>query len=263
MEASFFIAFREGLEAFLILGLILAFLDKSDLKEFKGWAWGGAVLGLVASIALAVIFTIFIDGFESEEMQYNISLVVLIIAIILLTYMVFWMQHNAHISNMRKKITLSTNQKWMIFFIVFTAILREGLETVLFLFALDVDEGKELLIGLIGGLVVSAVIIWTVLKSSKKLPLKPFFQYSSYLILIIVAGLVSMFVKGLQMAEYLPTFIDPLYDSSMIIANDSTVGKVLGVLMGYDASPSLLQLLSWVGYILLIGYLLYKRSKNV
>jgi len=263
MEASFFIAFREGLEAFLILGLILAFLDKSNLQMFKGWAWSGAIFGVVVSIALAVVFTIFIDGFESEEMQYNISLVVLVLAIILLTYMVFWMQHNAHVSHMRDKITLSTNQKWMIFFIVFTAILREGLETVLFLFALDVNDGQELLIGLVGGLVVSAVIIWIVLKSSKKLPLKPFFQYSSYLILLIVAGLVSMLVKGLQMAEFIPTFIDPLYDSSMVIANDSTAGKVLGVLMGYDATPSMLQFLSWIGYILFIGYLLFRRDRDV
>ena len=65
MEASFFIAFREGLEAFLILGLILAFLEKSNLREFKGWAWSGAIFGIIASIALAVVFTIFIDGFES------------------------------------------------------------------------------------------------------------------------------------------------------------------------------------------------------
>ncbi len=262
MEASFLIAFREGLEAFLILGLILAFLNKSGLERFKGWAWSGAVLGIVASVALGVVFTIFIDGFESEEIQFAISLAVLAVAIVLLTYMVFWMQHNAHVANMREKITLSTNQKWMIFFIVFTAILREGLETVLFMFALDIDEGSELLIGLVGGLVVSAIIIMIVLKSSKKLPLKPFFKYSSYLILLIVAGLVSMFVKGLQMSEYLPTFVKPLYDSSSIITNDSTAGKVLGVLAGYDATPSLLQVVAWLGYITFISFMLLRR-KNV
>jgi high-affinity iron transporter len=260
MEAAFLIAFREGLEAFLILGLILAFLTKSGLDKFKGWAWSGAILGIAASISLAILFTIFIDGFESEEIQYIISLVVLIVAIVLLTYMVFWMQHNAHVSNMREKITLSTNQKWMIFFIVFTAILREGLETVLFMFALDIEESTELLFGLVGGLVLSAGIIWLVLKSSKNLPLKPFFKYSSYLILLIVAGLVSMFVKGLQMAEYIPIFIKPLYDSSAMISNDSAVGKVLGVLMGYDATPSLLQVIVWFGYIGFISLLLWRKK---
>ena len=260
MEASFLIAFREGLEAFLILGLILAFLTKSGLDKFKVWAWSGAILGVASSISLAVVFTIFIDGFESEEIQYIISLAVLVAAIVLLTYMVFWMQHNAHVANMREKITLSTNQKWMIFFIVFTAILREGLETVLFMFALDIDEGRELLLGLVGGLALSAGIIWLVLKSSKKLPLKPFFKYSSYLILLIVAGLVSMLVKGLQMAEYIPTFIKPLYDSSAMVANDSTAGKILGVLMGYDATPSLLQVVAWFAYIGFISLLLWRRK---
>jgi high-affinity iron transporter len=260
MEAAFLIAFREGLEAFLILGLILAFLSKSGLDKFKGWAWSGAILGIATSISLAMLFTIFIDGFESEEIQYIISLVVLIVAIVLLTYMVFWMQHNAHVSNMREKITLSTNQKWMIFFIVFTAILREGLETVLFMFALDIEESTELLFGLVGGLVLSAGIIWLVLKSSKNLPLKPFFKYSSYLILLIVAGLVSMFVKGLQMAEYIPIFIKPIYDSSAMISNDSAAGKVLGVLIGYDATPSLLQVIIWFGYIGFINLLLWRKK---
>ena len=263
MEASFIIAFREGLEAFLILGLILAFLDKSGLSSFKTWAWSAAFSGLVVSILLAVVFTIFVDGFESETLQYIVSLCVLAVAIVLLTYMVFWMQHNAHISNMREKITLSRNQKWMIFFIVFTAILREGLETVLFMFALDMGEESTLLWGLLSGLAVAAALIMIVFKSSKQLPLKPFFTYSSYLILLIVAGLFAMFVQGLQMASYLPTFISPLFDSSALISNDSGTGKVLGVLIGYDATPTLLQVIAWVGYLGLIGFLLMRRKKDV
>ena len=262
MEAAFLIAFREGLEAFLILGLILAFLYKSGLEYLRIWAWSGAIAGVVASVVLAVLFTLFIDGFESEELQYLISLIVLAAAIVLLTYMVFWMQHNAHVANMQKKITLSTNQKWMIFLIVFTAILREGLETVLFMFALDMEEGGVLLTGLAGGLILSALLVWLVFKSSRKIPLKPFFKYSSYLIMLIVAGLVSTLVKGLQMAEYLPTLKKPLYDSSMLISGDSAAGKVLGVLMGYDAAPSLLQVFAWVGYLLFVGYLLYRRRDD-
>ena len=262
MQATFLIAFREGLEAFLILGLILAFLNKSNLKAYKGWAWAGAILGLVTSIILAIVFSIFIDGFESEELQYFISLIVLVLAIILLTYMVFWMQHNAHISNMRQRITLSSNQKWMILLIVFSAILREGLETVLFLFALNVENGKDIMIGLFGGLFTSALLIMIVLKSTKEVPLKPFFKYSSYLILLVVAGLISMLVKGLQMATYIPTFIETLYDSSYFITNDSNTGKILAVLMGYDATPSLLQFLSWIGYIGLITFLMYKKGKQ-
>lgn len=264
MEASLIIAFREGMEAFLVLGIILAFLEKTNLQHFKSYAWGGFFSGIVASMVLAVVFTIVVDGFESEDLQYNISLAVLLFAIILLTYMVFWMQHNADIANMQKKIELSTNQKWVTFLIVFTAILREGLETVLFTLALMMDGESttiEVFSGLIIGLLVSALLIWLLFKSSVKLPLKKFFEYSSYLILLIVAGLVSLFIKGMQSYEYLPTYITPIYDSSSILSNDSVLGRFLGILMGYDAMPSLLQVLGWAGYLLLIFTLIKIRKK--
>ena len=264
MEASLIIAFREGMEAFLVLGIILAFLEKTDLQHFKSYAWGGFFTGIVASLVLAVVFTVIVDGFESEDLQYNISLAVLLFAIILLTYMVFWMQHNADIANMQKKIELSTNQKWVTFLIVFTAILREGLETVLFTLALMMDgesSTMEVITGLFIGLLASALLIWLLFKSSIKLPLKKFFEYSSYLILLIVAGLVSLFIKGMQAYEYLPIYIAPLYDSSFILSNDSVLGRFLGILMGYDAMPSLLQVLGWAGYLLLIFILIKTRKK--
>ncbi len=264
MEAALVIAFREGMEAFLVLGIILAFLEKTDLRHFKGYAWGGFLTGIIASFILAVVFTVVVDGFESEELQYNIALAVLLFAIVLLTYMVFWMQHNADIANMQKKIELSTNQKWVTFLIVFTAILREGLETVLFTLALMMDGESStigIIFGLLIGLLASAILIWLLFKSSVQLPLKKFFEYSSYLILLIVAGLVSLFIKGMQAYEYLPTYIAPLYDSSRILSNDSLLGRFLGILMGYDAIPSLLQVLGWVGYLLLIFTLIKIRKK--
>ncbi len=265
MEASLVIAFREGLEAFLVLGIILAFLQKANLSHFKKYAWGGFALGILFSIVLAFLFTVVVDGFESEELQYNISLAVLLIAILLLTYMVFWMQHNSDIAKMQKKIELSKNQRWITLLIVFTAILREGLETVLFTLALMMDgesSGNEVILGLLIGLSISALFIWILFKNSIKLPLKKFFQYSSYLILLIVAGLVSLFIKGMQAYEYIPTYMSPLYDSSNILSNESILGRFLGVLMGYDAMPSFLQLLGWFGYILFIGTILLIKGKK-
>lgn len=265
MEASLIIAFREGMEAFLVLGIILAFLEKTDLQHFKRYAWGGFSVGIIASFVLAVVFTVVVDGFESEDLQYNISLAVLLFAIMLLTYMVFWMQHNSELANMQNKIELSTNQKWVTFLIVFTAILREGLETVLFTLALMMDgesSTMEVMSGLLIGLLASAILIWLLFKSSAKLPLKKFFQYSSYLILLIVAGLVSLFIKGMQAYEYLPTYISPLYDSSFILTNASILGRFLGILMGYDAMPSLLQVLGWIIYILSIGIFLFTKGKK-
>ena len=255
MEAALVISFREGLEAFLVLGIILEFLDKTHLQRYKGVAWSGFWAGIVASVVLAVVFVVVVDGFESEELQYDIGLGVLLLAIVLLTYMVFWMQHNADMANMKLKIELSTNQKLATFLIVFTAIFREGLETVVFTLALAMDGASttgEIWTGLIVGLVASALIIWLMVKGVKRLPLKAFFTYSSYFILLIVAGLVSLFIKGIQAAEYIPYFKAPLFDISNILSNSSWLGKFLGILVGYDAMPSLLQVVGWVGYMLLI-----------
>lgn len=263
MEAALVIAFREGMEAFLVLGIILAFLDKSDLHNFKRYAWAGFVAGIIISVILAVIFTVVVDGFESEDLQYNISLAVLAFAIVLLTYMVFWMQHNSRLTNMKKKIELSRNQKLVTFLIVFTAIFREGLETVLFTLALTMEgenSSIEILTGLGVGFFISGFLIWVLFHGSIKLSLEAFFKVSSYLILFIVAGLVSLFVKGMQAYEYLPTFITPLYDSSFIVTNDSMPGRFLGVLVGYDAMPSLLQVLAWVAYVILIITFLRRRT---
>ena len=265
MEAVLVIAFREGLEAFLVLGIILAFLEKTNLQPFKKYAWGGFFSGVLASFVLAIIFTLVVDGFESEDLQYNISLAVLLLAIVLLTYMVFWMQHNGEIATMKQKIELSNNQKWITFLIVFSAILREGLETVLFVLALMMDSEStpsDVLMGLTIGLSISAIAIWVLFKSSVQLPLKKFFQYSSYLILLIVAGLVGLFIKGLQAYEYLPIIKAPLYDSSFLLSNDSIIGKVMGILMGYDATPSLIQFMGWGGYILLIAFLLRRVNTH-
>lgn len=264
MEAAIIIAFREGMEAFLILGIILAFLEKTDLMQFKRHAWAGFFAGIVLSIALAFIFTVVVDGFESEDLQYNISLVVLLLAITLLTYMVFWMQHNSETANLKNRIELSINQKFITFFIVFTAIFREGLETVLFSLAIIMDGEStplEVLGGIGIGLLASALIIWILFKGSVKLPLRQFFQYSSYLILFIVAGLTALFIKGMQAYEYLPTYVSPLYDSSAILTNESITGKTLGVLVGYDATPSLLQFSGWLGYLMLVFIIMKTRKK--
>lgn len=264
MEAVFIIAFREGLEVFLVIGIVLAFLKKSHLERIARYVWSAVFLGIVTATVLAFVLRVVIDGFFSEDLQYNLSLVVLFIAIILLSYMVFWMKNNSDTASMHKKIALSSNQKLITFFIVFTATLREALESVLFIFALTMEnqiESKEIFSGLVLGLGGSSLLVYLLFKRSLKLPLKTFFRYTSYFLIFIVAGLVSLFIKGLQAYEYLPTLYAPVYDSSFLLPNDSIYAKTLSTLAGYDATPSLLQLMGWCLYIFTLFLLL--RKKNV
>lgn len=264
MEAAIVIAFREGMEAFLILGIVLAFLQQSGFVSAKRYAWAGFIAGVFLSLILAVAFALFIDGFESEDLQYNISLFVLFVAIILLTYMVFWMRHHSTAS-LTEAIGSSNNQKWITFFLIFSAVLREGLETALFSLSLVMEDEAlvmPVLTGLVVGLLLSALVVALCFRWAVKMPIKQMFLYSSYLIIFIVAGLVSLLVQGLQGYRYLPEIISPLFNISFVLSNESVLGKVLQVLIGYDATPSLLQFGGWSLYLVSIFLIIKLRGKR-
>ena len=264
MEASFFLSLREGLEAFLIVGILLAILDKLKLQYAKKYVWLGLVFGLITSAIVSFIFIVIIDGFESEDLKYITTLGILMFAILMLSYMIFWV-HKSSISNdLQQKIELSANQKFAVFSIIFFAVLREGFELILLILAISSNlqtSNLNTTIWTVLGLVTSAMLIYTMFASSKKLSIKQIFKYSTYSIIIITAGLVSLLIRGLQAKDYIVTFIDPIYDTSFLVTNSSSTGQILGALIGYDATPSLLQVVVFVGYIL--AALLFTRKKNV
>lgn len=263
MEAIAVIVFREGLEALLIVGFVLAFFNKSKLTHLKFYVWLALFLGVIFATALAFALTVFVDGFTSESLQYNLSLIFLLMAIVLLIYMIFWVKNNSDIVKMQKKISLSSNQKLITFFLIFITTMREALESALFIFALEMDRAinfQELIIGSAIGLGSASLFIYLLFRSSINLSIKAFFQYSSYFLVFIVAGLMGLFIKGMQSYDYLPMLYAPLYDSSFLIGNDSIVAKILGALVGYDATPSLLQFSGWSITLMTLFLLLRKRN---
>lgn len=264
MEAAFFLAFREGLEAFLIVGILLSILDKLNLQKEKKFVWFGLLVGLIASAILAFIFIVAIDGFESEEIRYAVTLGILAFAIVMLSYILFWVHNNKIKDHLHRQIEFSLNQKLTIFGVIFFAVLREGFELVMFIMALSSNfnfSANSTAIWTTLGLMASAVLVYLIFATSKQLNLKQVFNYSSFMILIITAGLLSLLVRGLQAKDYLGVIINPLYDTSSIVTNDSTLGQIMGALIGYDATPSLLQVGAFVGYILFVGYLLFRKSR--
>jgi len=266
MEALLFIAFREGVEAFLILGIVLAFLEKSGLYALRSYAWAGVGVGALLSFAAAFVFSVFIDGFESESVRYLVNLAILMLAIVFLSFMLFWIDHHAHAGAMQRKISDAWNRKAVVFLLLLLAVLREGMELVLFWFALSFDGSitlEEGIVPMFAGLGLSAGMIWLVGKVAVRIPLGRFFRYSGYLILLITAGLVGLFVKGVEQAGYLGGVSEPLFDLSGLIANDSYPGRFLGALMGYDATPSAPQFAGWMFYIVVIlGIQNYRQRRR-
>lgn len=258
MFPSFLITFREGLEAFLLVGIILSYLAKLGESKHNKLIYIGVVLGLIVSLLVAFIFQFVIDQFNSDDYRNLLMAGILIFATLVLTYMAIWMQRQAkaQVSNMQKNIRdiLSKGNVFGLIFLAFLAVMREGFETVLFFSALmysgqgnfSLEEG---LIGATMGLVASLVLVIILMRGTRKVPLQAFFKWTSLLIIIIAAGLLSSAINMLQSADILPVIHAAIFDISYILDDQGVFGTFMRALFGYNSSPNLLPLIVWIIYL--------------
>jgi len=268
MFPSFLITFREGLEAFLIVGIALAYLTKLNARHYHKYIYVGVFVGLVLSLVIAVVFQIVIDQFSSALYQHYLMAGILIFASIVLTYMAIWMQKQAknQVSELQSNLKnlVSTGNMLGLVLLAILAVLREGFETILFFNALAyaglADFSTEsAMIGGIVGLVLSVVLVYMLLKSTRKVPLREFFRWTSLLIIIIAAGLLSSAMNMLQAAQLIPIFYPEVFDISHILDDRSIIGTFLRALFGYNSAPGALQLSIWLVYMSSAIYL-WKKS---
>jgi len=185
----------------------------------------------------------------------------------LLTTAIIWMMKQRHLSeNIERKIatSLNTAQKSGLFFIVFVSVLREGIETVIFLRASSfVSGGNSLLLaslGLIGAVLLGYLLFVTTVK----IRLKLFFKITSILLILFAAGLVAHGVHELQEAQILPIYIEHVWDINPAVNADGSfplfhekglIGEFMKGLFGYNGNPSLIEVLSYLAYIILVTFL--------
>jgi high-affinity iron transporter len=258
MFASFLITFREGLEAFLLVGIILSYLAKLGASKHNKLIYIGVFFGLLASLAVAFVFQFVVDQFDAPEYRNLLMAGILIFASLVLTYMAIWMQRQAkdQVSNVQKNIKeiLTTGNVFGLFFLAFLAVMREGFETVLFFSALMYSGQGDFSLqdGLIGaslGLVCSLVLVVTIMRGTRKVPLQAFFKWTSLLIIIIAAGLLSSATNMLQSADILPVLYTAVFDISHVLDDQGVFGTFLRALFGYNSSPNLIPLIVWIGYL--------------
>ncbi|MBI5414114.1 FTR1 family protein [Candidatus Peregrinibacteria bacterium] len=267
MSASFLITFREGLEAAVIIGILLSVLRALHEQKQNIFIWSGTVLGILMSFFFAWIFERFLGGFEGTFEQIYEG-VLLLIAFGMITHMVLWMhRYGRNIrANLEKKVKSIFEHKvvWTIGILAFTAVVREGIEIVIFLKALSFQGGAT--ISLMGGLlglfaaVLCAVLLFV---GTKNVSPKKFFQITGYFLLFIAAGLLSHSVSEFQEAGVLPTFLSPLYDLSGILSEEKGIGAFLKAIFGYNSAPSFLASASYVVYLtFLVLYLKGGRKER-
>lgn len=252
------IALREGLEAFLIVGILLGFLTRLNRPDGKKWVWIGLGAGVAASLAVGLLVQLVIlEAFEAAGGGLWFELVAALAAVVVLTYMVFWMWQNTRtlMAGIRKKVGQAVDQNtlWVVALLTFLAVIREGLEIVLFYAALAGRNSAFDLAwsGLIGA-AFSIVIVVAIFQTSVSLNLPKFFAVTGLLLVFIAAGLLVHSVHAAMEIGLLP-HMAPIWDTSGFLSDDSALGRILHALVGYAATPNIMQAVAYFGYLFGIG----------
>jgi high-affinity iron transporter len=265
MFAAFLITLREGLEAALIIGIVLGVLRKLGRTDQSGPVWTGVLAAIVASVVAALILNVVGIAFEGrgEEIFEGLAM---ILAAGVLTWMIFWMQRQGrHIQaelelDVRRAVT--TGSTWALFSLAFVAVVREGIETVLFLTAAALSATPaQTLIGGALGLLIALALGWLMFALGKQLNVRAFFRVTSLLLILFAAGLVAHGVHELEEAALLPTTIEHIWDINNIVDEGSAVGTLFRTLFGYNGNPSLLEVISYVAYFVAVGLATWQRRQ--
>lgn len=257
---SFIITFRETLEVALIVGIILSYLAKTKQIKYNNVVYVGIVSGIVASMIGAVFFEKLAGGFtgRAEEIFEGITM---LIGALLLTTMILWMMKQKHIAKeLEHKVSLelATAQKRGLFLLVFISVLREGIETVIFLGAASFISTNNNMFGALAGIAGAVLLGYALFVGSMKMNIKKFFNITSILLIFFAAGLVAHGIHELEEAKIIPIVIEHVWDMNPLVNVDGTypilhekgyIGSIFTGLFGYNGNPSLIEVLSYILYL--------------
>jgi high-affinity iron transporter len=256
MLSSLLITLREGLEAALIVGIILAYLARTDNRRGFKSVWLGVSLAVVGSlIAGAAIYLL--AGEFSGQAEGIFEGLAMFLAVGVLTWMIFWMRKQAvnikaHLHAQIQSV-LTTGSSLGLVVLAFVVVVREGIETVLFLFAATRVAESPVLFAAGGflGLAVAIGIGYSVYKGASRLNLRAFFNVTSIVLIVFAAGLLAHGIHEFQEAGIVPIVVEHLWDINHILPESSTFGRFLSAILGYNGNPSLVEVVAYSVYLVL------------
>jgi high-affinity iron transporter len=245
------IVFREVLEAALIIGILAA--ATRSVPNRNRWLIGGVVLGLAGS-ALVAASTETIAAMASGIGQELLNAVILGIAVLMLAWHNIWMSSHGKAlaisaKNVGNAIREGSRESTILVVVIGLAVLREGSETVLFLYGVSASEGagaSSMLLGGVIGILAGIAVGYAMYSGLLRVPMRWFFAATGVLVLLLAAGMASQAAHFLIQADVLPSLAAPLWDTSSILPEKSIPGMLLHSLAGYDPTPAGMQLVFYV-----------------
>ena len=276
--ANFLIALREGVEAALIVGVVAAYLVKVGRRNLLPKVWFGVIIAAALPLSVGAIMTWgpYTLSFQAQEiLGGTLSLV----AVAMVTWMILWMSSNSRefARKLREDTAaqLASGSEWGVVWIAFIAVAREGIETALFVWATINSSAENAIaapaLGVVTGLLVAVVIGWLIYTGAARINLSVFFNITGLLLIFVAAGIVSYGIGDLQEASVIPGWGTHIYDITAYLdgslyswlTTSSWWWTLLEAMFNANASPTHLQLIGWVLYIVIILPLFLVRSGMV
>lgn len=268
MGATFIVTLREAFEAALILGIIYSYLEKVGAPDGVRYLIRGGIFGLLASVSMGIGVS-YLSGPLLDVGPDLITIVVIFAAVGLLTWHAWWMRQHARLirGQVQQRIdqARSSNRLWVVGLIAFTAVFREGAETVLFLWGIMAQAGGGgwgSVVGGIAGIGCATALGWAIFRGGRRLSLQHFFPVTAVFIMLLAAGLFSSGIARLQGMGLLP-LSEPLWNTSWLLSDGSVTGGFLSGLVGYRSQPTLPEVCAYVVYVVVVGLLLFVRRAPV
>ena len=287
--ATFLIGLREGLEAALVVGILVAYLRRLGRQDAlpKLWAGVGLAIALALGIGAVLTFGAYELTFTAQEL---IGGCLSLLAVGMVTWMIFWMQRAGR--TMKATLeggidrALTAGGLWALIAIGFVSVAREGIETTLLLWSMvqSFGDAPSALLGALLGLVAAVLVGWLISRGAVKLDLRRFFAWTGGFLVIVAAGVLAYALMDLQEAGALPgpftaaAPIDPLtgsvavgwaglpfgwaFDVSATIAPGGPLAAILQATVGFMPAMTWLQVLAWTLYILIVGSLYIRGLRS-
>jgi high-affinity iron transporter len=270
MLSTYLLSLREGLEAALIIGILLGALSKIRRTDLSPTLWLGTMSAIGVSILTAILLTTF--GMSLKDPAEAIfEGITMIIAAGILTWMIFWMSKQARF--LKSELEAGVNKavasagKSPVFWLAFIAVVREGIELALFITAAFFAGNQsgitsdiiQTLVGTILGVGTAALLSWTLFASTVRLDLRRFFQVTGFLLILFAAGLIAHGVHEFNEVGWIPSVIEHVWNLDAVISETSLLGQLLKTLFGYSSSPSLTEMIAYFTYLAVV-IVLWRRD---
>ena len=256
--AELLVVFRETLEAVLIIGILLTYLKKTNQSSLIPRIWQGVGFALSLSILLSILIQYIAGGFSGQS-EKIFEGVIMILAACVLGSMIIWMARNTNIAKELEGQAQSVIQKGEgvalgIFLVAFIAVFREGIETVLFLYGIMLNQGGLSFVSSIAGAVIACSLGYLIFIQGQKVPLKTFFNVSSILLIFVAAGMMAYGTHELESAGLIADTgrmwdVNPqkLPDGTYPALHDKgSVGSIFKGMFGWNGDPSYLEVGVWL-----------------